>query len=316
MPPAAVSALRLLNTDGSTHDSSRTAAVMDTLVTIHVVSPREQTGDAAPAIERAFEWFHQVERCCSRFDAGSEVTALALRAGAAVPVSPMLLEVVQFALAVAEESHGAFDPTVGWEMERRGFNREYKTGQVVRTAAATGQRVSYRDVQVDGSAGTITLLRPLMLDLGAVAKGLAIDLAARELAPLESYAIDAGGDLYLAGSNPSGRPWTVGIRHPRSPEQLLETLEVANCAVCTSGDYERPASDGGGHIMDPRRGEPATGVASVTVVAPTAMLADALGTAAFVMGPSAGIELLNRHQVAGLILSSSLERFVTTRPLS
>src|SRR5262245_2667458 len=142
---------------------------MDTLVTMHVVGSRAEAGDPSAAIERAFEWFHQVERCCSRFDAESEVTRLAMQAGSAVQVSTMLLEVVEFALAVAEETAGAFDPTVGWEKERRGFNREYKTGRVVRTAPAADAEVSFRDVEVDTTGGTITLHRPLMLDLGAVA---------------------------------------------------------------------------------------------------------------------------------------------------
>jgi thiamine biosynthesis lipoprotein len=146
-----------------------------------------------------------------------------------------------------------------------------------------------------------------------VAKGLAIDMAARELRSFEHYAIDAGGDLYLAGRNASGAPWSVGIRHPRDEHQVIESLRVSNRAVCTSGDYERRSAreDDGHHIMDPRTGVSANGVASVTVVAPTAMLADALGTAAFVLGPAEGIRFLERQGVDGLIVSTTLERFST-----
>ena len=129
---------------------------------------------------------------------------LAAQVGVPVPVSAILFEAVQFALAVAEESGGAFDPTVGYAMETRGFNREYRTGQTIRTDLEPAGPVSYRDVRLDPDRKTITLLRPLILDLGAVAKGLAIDLAARELRPFENFAIDAGGDLYLGGCNPNG----------------------------------------------------------------------------------------------------------------
>jgi thiamine biosynthesis lipoprotein len=198
-------------------------------------------------------------------------------------------------------------------METRGFNREHRTGAVVRTPIAA-DAVSYRDVRVDRVRHTVTLLRPLILDLGAVAKGLAIDLAARELRDLGDYAIDAGGDLYLAGRNPSGAPWSAGIRHPREPEQLLGAIRVSDRAVCSSGDYERRASGGDHHILDPRTGSCAAGVASATVVAPTAMLADALATAAFVLGPADGLRLLDRHGVDGLIVSESatgLERHAT-----
>ena len=76
----------------------------------------------------------------------------------------------------------------------------------------------------------------MTLDLGAVAKGLAIDAAARELQPFGDFAIDAGGDLYLGGRNPDGAPWSVGIRHPRLDGRLIDSLRVSNKAVCTSGD--------------------------------------------------------------------------------
>jgi thiamine biosynthesis lipoprotein len=233
--------------------------------------------------------------------------------GVPVPVSALLYEAVQFAVAVAEESQGAFDPTIGHPMEARGFNREYRTGQMVRTDLDPVSLVSYRDVRLDPGQKTITLLRPLILDLGAVAKGLAIDMAARELSPLENYAVDAGGDLYVAGCNPNGAPWSIGIRHPRRDDQLIDSLRVSNMAVCTSGDYERRSSgeDGAHHILDPRTGESADAVASVTVVAPTAIVADALATAAFVLGPTAGIGLLERQGVNGLMVSPTLERYST-----
>jgi len=178
--------------------------------------------------------------------------------------------------------------------------------------------VNYRDVRLDPDQKTITLVRPLILDLGAVAKGLAIDMAARELSELEDYSIDAGGDVYVAGRNPDGALWSVGIRHPRGEDQLIDSLRVSNVAVCTSGDYERTSSseDGVHHILDPRTGASADAVASVTVVAPTAMVADALATAAFVLGPTAGIRLLERQGVNGLMVSPTLERYSTRDMLS
>jgi thiamine biosynthesis lipoprotein len=297
----------------------RTSALMGTIVTIHVVGPRRDDADqqhtieTAASLERAFGWFRRVEECCTRFDPQSEVMRLTARIGVPVPASEMLYEAVQFALAVAEESGGAFDPTVGRQMEARGFNREHRTGQIVRTALESDGSASYKDVRLDPGRRTITLTRPLILDLGAVAKGLAIDMAARELRPFDDFAIDAGGDLYLGGCSPDGTPWSIGIRHPRRDHQLIDTLRVSNAAVCTSGDYERRISgvDEGHHILDPRTGASANGVASVTVVAPTAMAADALATAAFVLGPSDGIRLLERQGVDGLIVTPTLERHST-----
>jgi thiamine biosynthesis lipoprotein len=246
---------------------------MGTLVTIHVV----RLG-ADEAVDRAFGWFHEMEARCSRFDSTSELRQLCERVGEPVEVSAILYEGLRFALSVAEETAGAFDPAAG----------------------------HYRDIAIDPERRTVTLQRPLVLDLGAVVKGFAVDLAARELAPLSDFAIDAGGDLYLAGSNPSGESWSVGIRNPLAPEELLDTLRVSQQAVCTSGLYER-----GEHILDARTGTPARSVASSTVIAPSAMLADALATAAFVLGPVAGIELLQRMGVDGLIVMPDLQRYST-----
>jgi thiamine biosynthesis lipoprotein len=279
---------------------------MGTLVTIQVV--RE---GAQEAIGAAFGWFHEIESRCSRFLDGSELRQLTAQSGVPVAASPILFEAVRFALQVAEESGGAFDPTVGHRMEARGFNREHRSGAELRSLRVD-DAVSYRDVQLDPGHRTITLLRPLTLDLGAVVKGLAIDLAARELAPFEDFAIDAGGDLYLGGRNPQGAAWTVGIRHPRRERECIASLSVSNQAVCTSGDYERPAPTGDGHhILDPRTGRSAQSVVSATVVAPGAMLADALATAAFVLGPEQGIEFFDRMGVDGLIVTPDLERYQT-----
>jgi FAD:protein FMN transferase len=294
----------------------RSVALMGTVVTIHVVGNlqgQQQTAYGEAIVERAFDWFRLIEQCCTRFDAQSELMQLTTQVGAPVPVSAILYEAVQFALAVAEESGGAFDPTVGHAMETLGFDREYRTGKTIRTAIEPGCTVSYRDVRLDPDRKTITLLRPLILDLGAVAKGLAIDLAVRELQPFENFAVDAGGDLYLGGCSPTGEPWSIGIRHPRRNNELIYSVTVSNRAVCTSGDYERqsPTEDKGHHILDPRIGETANDVASVTVVASTAMLADALATAAFVLGPIEGIRLFERLGVDGLIVTPTLEQYST-----
>ena len=288
----------------------QTAVCMDTFISIQIIRP-PSIDESAELVEGAFSWFREVERCCSRFDPESELTRLTAQAGAAVSVSPLLYEVIQFAIAVAYASGGAFDPTVGHTLEARGFTRNYRTGQTAVSGIETDARCSYRDVQLDPARQAVTLRRPLVLDLGAVAKGFAIDLAARELGRFPNYSIDAGGDCWVRGRNAEGEPWSVGIRHPCRPDALIETLQLSDLAVCSSGGYERPAADGDGehHIVDPRLRQSPRGVAGVTVVAPTAMLADALATAAFVLGPSRGLRLLDRYGVDGLIVAPSLEQF-------
>jgi thiamine biosynthesis lipoprotein len=285
----------------------RTDVLMGTRVTIEVIAP-----DTEGAIARAFDWFRAIEDTCTRFDPHSELMQLTARIGEAVPVSTILFEAVQFALRVAEVSGGAFDPTVGHALQRHGFTRHHRNGATVRTPTTAATAASFRDVELDATRRTIRLRRELLLDLGAVAKGLAVDSAARELRPFVDFAIDAGGDLYLGG-HAGGRPWSIGIRHPRVDGGVIGTVNVSDQAVCTSGDYERRTADGAGHhIVDPRTGGFAAGAISATVIAPTAMAADALATAAFVLGPADGIALLERTGVHGMIVARDLARTHTS----
>lgn len=278
----------------------RTQVLMGTIVTIQIV---RDDGGADAAIDRAFEWFRDIEARCTKFHEGSEVRRVCARVGVATPASPIVFEAVRFALAVAEDTGGAFDPTTPTATESA-------AGRVSGAASGVSESPRYRDVEIDADARTITLHRPLTIDLGAVAKGLAVDAAARELRPFGDFAIDAGGDLYLGGRNPDGDRWTIGIRHPREDGAIIDRLRVSDAAVCTSGDYERP-----GHIVDRSRAQapgPTTdSPISVTVVAPGAMLADALGTAAFVLGATEGLRLFERHGVEGLIVTAALEVFET-----
>jgi FAD:protein FMN transferase len=286
---------------------------MDTIVTIGLAVPEAAAARWASAVQRAFGWFERVEAVCSRFDRDSEVGRLVGRAGEPVPVSPILRETLRLGLALAEATGGAFDPTVGGLLETRGFDREYRTGARIRSRLDPSAPTSFRDVHLDPSASTVTLDRPLLLDLGALAKGLAVDLAARELAAAPGGVIDAGGDCLVWGHPADDRGWRVGVRHPRQADRFVAVLGLGDGAVCTAGDYARRPAHGGRdhHIVDPRRHGAVTVVASATVVAPTAMVADALSTAAMVLGPVDGPRLLAACGVEGLLVTGDLELAAT-----
>jgi thiamine biosynthesis lipoprotein len=276
--------------------SSRSEALMGTIVTIATV------GEHPDAVAGAFEWFREVEARCSRFDRHSELSKLSAATGQHLHVSDLVFEALRFAIHVAEITGGAFDPVVGGAMLARGFNRHYITGEPVEPCADS-DGATFRDIDIDAKEKTVTLRRPLVLDLGAVAKGLAIDLAAKELESVRNFSIDAGGDLYLGGKNDDGNDWAVGIRHPRKDHSVIDVVHVTDKAVCTSGDYER-----GPHLLDPAAQSPASSIASATVIAPTAMLADAASTAAFVLGPADGIDFCRRIGVAAILFTPDLVR--------
>lgn len=276
---------------------------MDTIITIELSRP---PGDRLERVQRAFGWFDEVERCCNRFDPASELRRLLLQPGQPMRVSPLLFRAVEFALAVSRESGGAFDPTLGARLEAAGFSTDYRSGDSTPTGLAPAVSGGIDDLVLDAAASTITLLRPLVLDLGAVAKGFAMDLAAQELRDAGGFAINAGGDVLCGGLNADGKRWRIGIRHPRLTDTLLHVLALSDAAVCTSGDYER-----GQHIVDPRTGASAAAAVAVTAIGPSAMVADALSTAAFVMGPERGRDFLAGQGLEGMVVDSGLAAFET-----
>jgi FAD:protein FMN transferase len=192
----------------------RSARFMNTTITIDAVE-RLHAKPVAPYVARAFQWFGEVERCCSRFDRTSELMQLCARVGAAVKVSPLL-----------------FDPAMGQALVEAGFNRNFRTGELVTEDETVDDGGSFRDIAIDAQRGTIALRRPLTIDLGAVAKGLAVDLAARELRDVGDFAIDAGGDRYLHGRDASAARWPVVLHHPRIAGHVMARLRASELARC------------------------------------------------------------------------------------
>ncbi len=252
-------------------------SAMGTVVSIQLVG----TGGASllDRAKDAMRWVGEVERTCSRFAPSSELSQLTTQHGRPVAVSPMLAQLLMLARATASISNGAFDPTVG-----------------------SAPRARWQDIEVDEARGTVVLRQPMRLDLGAIAKGFAVDLIARALADLPSVAINAGGDLYCRGRNLRDEMWSVGIRDPFASGGLLLQLSVDGLAVCTSGSYERQRPDGGHHLIDPLHGTSSRGLVSCTVVCEGAAVADALATAAFVLGAEKGALFLADQQVDALLV--------------
>ncbi len=298
-----------------------TTSAMGTVIAIQVVSDTIDDRPSADIIDRvadALAWFRHVERACSRFDSTSELRQLCTHVGEAVHVSDVLYEALHFACAVAAATDGAFDPTVGAALESRGFDLSWISGERARASTGDTPHASWRDIRFNGETRTVTIAKPMVLDLGAIAKGLAVDLAAQSLADLSNFAINAGGDVWCAGSNASGEPWAIGIQDPHDVRNVHTRLRVSNVAVCTSGNYARTSELSHAshadrarvddadrlHVIDPRTRRSVHALESATVIAPSAMVADALATAAFVLGPQFGLELLHAHDVDGLLIAA------------
>ncbi|EGW36259.1 FAD:protein FMN transferase [Desulfosporosinus sp. OT] len=285
---------------------------MDTMVSIKIVTSRGKS-KIEESMERAFAAFHHVECVCSRFNSQSEISHLSTQVGIAVPVSPLLFEAVRFAWEVADFTEGAFDPTIGNTLAMYGFNCNYLTGYKTIPTTNADTSISYLDIELNNEEQKILLKKPLILDLGAVAKGLAVDLAVKDLAQFEGFLIDAGGDIFTGGMNDYDEPWRIGIRHPSKNDEIIRSLQLTNMAVCTSGSYERvsPIRKDTHHLINPHSKIPMSDILSCTVIAPFTMLADAFSTAAFILGREKGLQQLELAGLGGLLITPTLEMFLT-----
>lgn len=264
---------------------------------------------AAPlARDLAQAAFDGVDRELSAWKPDSILSAVNRAAGDAEPVAlpPDFAAVLHFSLSVCAASDGAFNPLVGPIMRAWGFNGAASRPappdpDELRAAAALADWSRIELVRAPAGAAVRLPIAGMQLDLGAVAKGYAVDLAWQRLtlAGHTNLLIDLGGNLRAIGEAAPGRGgWRTGVRNPFNHGLIAMFLMRDGEAVATSGNYERFVEIEGvryAHIMDPRTGAPVTGVAGTTVVAPTAMLADALSTTIFILGPARGTALLRSH---------------------
>jgi thiamine biosynthesis lipoprotein len=279
---------------------------MDTVVEIKVVLEKSNK-NTEQKIDRAFDAFRRVEDACSRFSLDSELMLACKQVHKPVAISPYLFEPLKFALEIAKLTDGIFDPTVGRLMEEHGFNRHYLTGQL--THSASDDLATYRDIILNEQDRTLLLQKPLMIDVGAVAKGFAIDLAANELKEFDGFVVNAGGDLFAGGVDEHGSPWKVGIQHPLQKDQIIQTLEISNEAICTSGSYERKSEKitDMHHLINPKTKQSPNDWISCSVIAPFAMMADAFSTASFLLGFEKGRRLIQEEELKAILITSGLE---------
>lgn len=283
-----------------TPSASSQIFVMDTVVTLTVYAGDEET--AQDQVDQAAQALYHLEDLWSVTDEGSEVWALNHGGGAWVDLSPETVELLSQALALCALTDGALDITSYPAVRAWGFTTgEYRMpGEAERAALAAD--IDYTQVELDRENSRARLPEGMELDLGAVAKGYAGALLARQLeeAGVTSALLNLGGNVQTVGEKPGGAPWEVGVRDPAAQEaENLAALSVAGLAVVTSGNYQRYFERDGQrywHIMDPDTAAPArTGLDSVTVVGEDGLVCDGLATALFVLGEERGAQLWRDH---------------------
>jgi thiamine biosynthesis lipoprotein len=232
--------------------------------------------------------------------------------GEPVPVSAELLDVLERALAIGELTGGALDVTVGPLVDAWGFGppgqppEPPSDAEILRLLAATGPE----HVTLDRDTSTLQKAVPgLQLDLSAIAKGYAVDRVAEALTAegLDRFLVEIGGELRAQGTNETGQPWQLAVERPRTEGRSVHRIvPLTGGSLATSGDYRNYYEVEGrriSHILDPRTGRPLSHrLASVSVVEPLCVRADALATALMVLGPEEGYRLAEELNLAALFL--------------
>jgi FAD:protein FMN transferase len=254
--------------------------------------------DTAAVVRAITDVVQSVDAAMSPFRGGSELSRFN-RADTTdwVPVSPAMITTVAKAAQIAEQTLGAFDPTLGGVAGRYGFG-----------PITTPPEGAFGEMAI--AAGGLAKAHPRQtLDLCGIAKGHALDqcVAALRAIGLTAFFIELGGEVFALGTRPDGQPWRAGVERPLpggTPLQCIVTLSSE--ALATSGDRINSYSLSGhryGHIIDPVSLRPAENeIASVSVFAPQAIAADALATALFAMGPERGAALAEQAGFAALFL--------------
>jgi thiamine biosynthesis lipoprotein len=263
-------------------------------------------------LRKAFAEIQRLELLMTTWREDSEISRVNAAAGKkAVPVGPESLAVIQKSLWISQESGGVFDITFDAMRGLWKFDQDLEVRVPSKKDIDERKKlIDYRKIKVDEAKSSVLLEKAGMrMNLGGIAKGYAIDAAARILKAegLASFFAQAGGDLYVAGKKPDGSRWRVGIRDPRGKHagDYFAMLEVEDHAFSTAGDYERSFILDGKryhHIIDPRTGYPATENRSVTIWAGDAFTADAIDDAVFILGAERGLALVESLPDCGAVI--------------
>lgn len=296
--------------------STSEGAVMGT--DYHVTWVNTQALDEQVVAAGIYAVLNQVDEAMSTYQDDSDL--MRLNRGpihTSLPVSDELMYLLELSRQICSASSGAFDITVGALVNLWGFGPDTKPDaipaeeQIAILKTLTGQHLIHLDI----NSKTVRKDSPVMLDLSAIAKGYAADKVAAYLESqgVLSYMVEVGGEIRLRGPKANGEPWRVAIESPKGLREVYGVLSLNEAAMATSGDYRNYFEKDGrrySHTIDPRTGYPVTNtLASVSVIAENAALADGWATAMMVLGPEEGSKVAEQLQLAVYFITKTPDGF-------
>jgi len=272
---------------------------------------------------RIDETLKRVNKLMSTYDPESELSRFNRAAGQVwFAIAPETHRVFKVAVEIGQLSGGALDITVGRLVNLWGFGPEHRRGTLPapETLAAAMELTGLQRLQLQDEPPAICKEKAgVYCDLAAVAKGYAVDLVAEALAGLgiSAYMVEVGGEVRAAGKRPDGQFWHIGVAVPDGSQQVSRIINIGDMAMATSGDCQNYYEIDGkrySHTIDPHLGRPIEhNLASVTVLHPSCLEADAWATALNVLGPDEGMALAEKQKLPVLFIIREPEGFVERR---
>ena len=287
--------------------------LMGTIWNIEVVD-QGRPDQARAAVEKAYAELERIDRLMSEWKPESPISQVNAAAGQhSVEVPPELREMLERSILYSAATEGTFDVTWRGMGNIWHFDDAFQppTKQAVEAAR---KNVNYRAIQIEGNR--VFLPAGMSIGLGGIAKGYAVDRAAKVLKGygFPDSLVDGGGDVMLSGTR-LGEPWTIGIQDPRQGHgTILGVMHLTNCALVTSGDYERFRIVNGiryHHIIDPRTGYPADASISVSVLSKTAEQGVVLAKGVFILGPERGMALARAQGIEAQLIDPQKKQYMT-----
>ena len=290
----------------------RTLRLMGNRFEISVVSDNEHF--AHKSIDSAVAEISRIEKLLTTFSDDSQTNEINRQAGIQpVRVDKEVFDLVERSIKISGLTQGAFDISYGSiDKSLWNFDLNMKSLPDPEVARNSVRLINYNNVIPDEKACTIFLKeKGMRIGFGGIGKGYAADKARIILQGLgiKSGIVNAAGDLITWGTQPNGKPWTIAIADPDKSMMPFSTLNISNMAIATSGNYEKYVVINGkkySHTIDPKTGLPVTGIKSVSIISPSAELADAMATPVMVMGVKVGLDLINQlNQIACIIIDDN-----------
>lgn len=287
-----------------------------------VIADDQTAGEKA--IDTAIAEVQRIEELLSTFKDTSQTSLINQYAGIKpVQVDQEVIELILRAQKISDITQGAFDISYG-SIDKSLWNFDVNMTSLpdFETALQSVSLINYQNVIIDTQNRTVMLKHEGMrIGFGGIGKGYAADKAKQVLQNIgiEHGIVNAAGDLITWGNQLDGRPWTIGIADPDQSDRPFSALNISNMAIATSGNYEKYATIKGrrySHTIDPKTGLPVSGIKSVSIICPSAELADALATPVIVMGAQVGLDMINQLQQVACIIIDDYDQLYTSKNIN